>query len=221
MGDTDHNAATVPDPTWSPLITTPPFPEYIRPQHLQWSGRGGVVPLLWNAEDSVLDHIGRVAQYRSRLQKLPAGSARSSAQSHVRRYSFPLGNALRGFGDRSVDVQENDAVKVTHRTAPSGPSRPQRLIAAAMSSSSRDVGDGDTAATAPGCDTYSKSFTAPLLPWQSFPIIEEATAWAVVPDGCEGHSGSRAVLHAEISRWIHIRLHAAGMGRVHLDGGFA
>ena len=107
----------------------------------------------------------------------------------------------------------------THCT--SGPSRSQRLIVAAMSSSSRDVGDGDTAATAPGCDTYSKSFTAPLLPWQSFPIIEEATAWAVVPDGCEGHSGSRAFLHAKVSHWIHIGLHAAGMSRVHLDGGFA
>ena len=106
----------------------------------------------------------------------------------------------------------------THCT--SGPSRSQRLIVAAMSSSSRDVGDGDTAATAPGCETYSNSFTTPLLPWQSFPIIEEATAWAVISDGCEGHSGSRAFLYAEISHWIHVRLHAAGMSRVHLDGEF-
>jgi hypothetical protein len=28
MGDTDGNAATAPDPAWTPLIVTPPFPEY-------------------------------------------------------------------------------------------------------------------------------------------------------------------------------------------------
>jgi hypothetical protein len=28
LGDTDGNDATAPDPTWSPLIVTPPFPEY-------------------------------------------------------------------------------------------------------------------------------------------------------------------------------------------------
>jgi hypothetical protein len=28
LGDTDGNDATAPDPSWTPLITTPPFPEY-------------------------------------------------------------------------------------------------------------------------------------------------------------------------------------------------
>jgi hypothetical protein len=28
LGDTDGNDATTPDPAWSPLIVTPPFPEY-------------------------------------------------------------------------------------------------------------------------------------------------------------------------------------------------
>jgi membrane-associated phospholipid phosphatase len=42
MGDTDHNAATVPDPTWSPLITTPPFPEYTS-GHSTFSGAAAAV----------------------------------------------------------------------------------------------------------------------------------------------------------------------------------
>jgi hypothetical protein len=29
LGDTDGNPATTPDPTWTPLIITPPFPDYI------------------------------------------------------------------------------------------------------------------------------------------------------------------------------------------------
>jgi hypothetical protein len=28
LGDSDGNDATVPNPAWSPLIVTPPFPEY-------------------------------------------------------------------------------------------------------------------------------------------------------------------------------------------------
>jgi hypothetical protein len=41
-GDVDGNAATVADPTWAPLLTTPPFPEYVS-GHSSFSGAGSQV----------------------------------------------------------------------------------------------------------------------------------------------------------------------------------
>jgi membrane-associated phospholipid phosphatase len=41
-GDTDGNPATAPDPTWTSLITTPPFPEYTS-GHSTFSGAAAAV----------------------------------------------------------------------------------------------------------------------------------------------------------------------------------
>ena len=42
LGDTDGNPATAPDPTWTPLIITPPFPDYIS-GHSTFSGAAAAV----------------------------------------------------------------------------------------------------------------------------------------------------------------------------------
>ena len=42
QADTDGNAATAPDPNWTPLINTPPFPEYVS-GHSAFSGVAAVV----------------------------------------------------------------------------------------------------------------------------------------------------------------------------------
>lgn len=41
-GDLDGNAATIQDPTWTPLVTTPPFPEYVS-GHSTFSGAAATI----------------------------------------------------------------------------------------------------------------------------------------------------------------------------------
>ena len=83
-GETDGNPATAPDSKWISLITTPPFPDYISGHRtVQRRSRGRVVPLLWDAENSIHHSLGRIARCRSKLQRLLAGGRRGGAQPNV------------------------------------------------------------------------------------------------------------------------------------------
>jgi membrane-associated phospholipid phosphatase len=50
--DTDSNAATEADPAWTPLITTPPFPEYVS-GHSTFSGAAATVLADFYGSDSI------------------------------------------------------------------------------------------------------------------------------------------------------------------------
>lgn len=51
-GDNDGNDATVGDPTWTPLITTPPFPEHTS-GHSTFSGAGATILALFYGTDNI------------------------------------------------------------------------------------------------------------------------------------------------------------------------
>jgi hypothetical protein len=51
-GDTDGNAATVGDPTWSSFIVTPPFPDYVS-GHSTFSGVASTVLAMFYGTDSI------------------------------------------------------------------------------------------------------------------------------------------------------------------------
>jgi hypothetical protein len=52
LGDTDGNDATVPDPTWTPLIVTPPFPEYPSAHSCASGAAGHVLSQAFGEESS-------------------------------------------------------------------------------------------------------------------------------------------------------------------------
>src|SRR4029450_2765856 len=52
-GDTDRNDATTPDPEWSSLIVTPPFPDYIS-GHSTFSGAAATVLALFYGTDNIV-----------------------------------------------------------------------------------------------------------------------------------------------------------------------
>ena len=58
-------------------------------------------------------------------------------------------------------------------------------------------------------------------PGQSCPAIKEASSRAVIAERCEFDSRLRALLDVEVASRIHVSLHAAGMGGVHLYRGAA
>jgi hypothetical protein len=74
LADTDGNPATVADPTWVPLLTTPPYPEY---------------PSGYNVVNSTVSH-GLEDLFRTRHLQL---TLTSTAVSDIRRYDS--GRALR------------------------------------------------------------------------------------------------------------------------------
>ena len=51
LGDTDGNAATVADPTWTPLLPTPPFPDYPS-THAVSGGAAAAVLATWFGDDT-------------------------------------------------------------------------------------------------------------------------------------------------------------------------
>jgi membrane-associated phospholipid phosphatase len=57
QADADGNAATAPDPTWAPLIATPPFPSYIS-GHSTFSAAGAAVLARVLGKDRVAFSIG-------------------------------------------------------------------------------------------------------------------------------------------------------------------
>jgi membrane-associated phospholipid phosphatase len=56
-GDTDRNDATVPDPEWSSLIVTPPFPDYTS-GHSTFSGAAATVLALFYGTDNIVFTTG-------------------------------------------------------------------------------------------------------------------------------------------------------------------
>jgi len=56
-GDTDRNDATTPDPEWSSLIVTPPFPDYIS-GHSTFSGAAATVLALFYGTDNIVFDTG-------------------------------------------------------------------------------------------------------------------------------------------------------------------
>lgn len=56
-GDIDGNPATLPDPAWTPLIPTPPFPEYVS-GHSTFSGAAAEVLRFFYGRDTVSFSIG-------------------------------------------------------------------------------------------------------------------------------------------------------------------
>src|SRR5262249_4192999 len=56
-GDTDGNAATVPDPAWSSFIVTPPFPDYVS-GHSTFSGAASTVLAMFYGTDRVRFTVG-------------------------------------------------------------------------------------------------------------------------------------------------------------------
>ena len=60
LGDTDGNAATAPDPAWTPLITTPAFPEYPS-AHSCVSGAAGRILSDYFGEETAFSVVSRGA----------------------------------------------------------------------------------------------------------------------------------------------------------------
>jgi hypothetical protein len=56
-GDADGNDATAPDPTWSPLIVTPPFPDY-NSGHSTFSGAAATVLALFYGRNDLVFATG-------------------------------------------------------------------------------------------------------------------------------------------------------------------
>jgi membrane-associated phospholipid phosphatase len=57
LADTDGNSLTAPDPTWTPLLATPPFPEYTS-GHSTFSGAAATVLALFYRRDRVAFSVG-------------------------------------------------------------------------------------------------------------------------------------------------------------------
>lgn len=57
LADQDGNDATEPDPTWKPLLFTPPFPEYVS-GHSTFSGAGATVLAAFFGRDDVSFSVG-------------------------------------------------------------------------------------------------------------------------------------------------------------------
>jgi hypothetical protein len=76
--DTDGNRRTSADPTWTPLVTTPPIPEYDSAHAVQGGAGSTVLKRFFGA-----DHIG----FATCSLTLPAGSTCTDASPVVRRFS--------------------------------------------------------------------------------------------------------------------------------------
>ena len=87
----DGNPATRPDPTWLPLLATPPFPSYSS-GHSTFSAASSRVlaQLLRRRRRLVLHHLGRPAGRDAQLHQLLAGGRGGRPEPHLRRHPLAV-----------------------------------------------------------------------------------------------------------------------------------
>ena len=90
LGDTDGNDATAPDASWTPLITTPAFPEYPS-AHSCASGAAGAHPCadFWRV-DVFWNRLSRSARRHAPVSQLLGSSRGCRERARIRRH--PLSN---------------------------------------------------------------------------------------------------------------------------------
>ena len=90
LADMDGNAKTEPDLTWTPLLSTPPFPEYTS-GHSTFSGAAAVVLADFYRRDRVSFNVGsNDLPGVSALSGLLGSSARERQEPRLRRDSFQV-----------------------------------------------------------------------------------------------------------------------------------
>ena len=76
--DTDGNANTTADPTWSPLVITPPFPEYDSVHAVQSAAAGDVLKRVLGTD---------IISFKTCSSTLPVGSTCSDASPKLRQFT--------------------------------------------------------------------------------------------------------------------------------------
>ena len=111
LADMDGNAKTEPDPTWTPLLPTPPFPEYTS-GHSTFSGAAAVVLAHFYRRDRVSFNVGSddLPGVFRLLSELLGSSARERHEPRLRRDSFQVREYA-----RTVERRKNGRVRRTQR----------------------------------------------------------------------------------------------------------
>ena len=105
--DTDGNPRTDVDPTWTPLVGTPPIPDYDSAHSVEGGAAAAVLRKVFGTNDIAFDACSRT---------LPEGSRCQDAEPVLRHYdSFAEAAAENGVSRIYVGFHFRDAVKVGKR----------------------------------------------------------------------------------------------------------
>ena len=92
--ETNLNPATAADPTWLPLLTTPPYPSYAGNMAVDWRERGPrAAARIWHQRrrgDGDVAAVGRAAGCLAPVPGILAGRGGAIGEPDLRRHSLPL-----------------------------------------------------------------------------------------------------------------------------------